>query len=205
MNRIAFLRKQRGLSQKEVAKTLNIAQNTLSQYETGKRITPPIILNKIAEMFDVTPSYILGETDVPAHLNDTIKTILGAASDSVMLEDYQSIDELCYSAIDFIKDIVKNHKFALSKAANYMEISVICFNKICCAIEKVSADATIDDIVDFIKTAQEATAPIYSFYDQFINWSIRNIAAIKIEEANARSEIMGNVSDLDTQPPEQEE
>ena len=60
MNRIAELRKAAGLSQTELAKTLCIAQNTLSQYETGNRSPTKKILERLANLFDVSENYLLG-------------------------------------------------------------------------------------------------------------------------------------------------
>ena len=60
MNNLAYLRKERGLSQKEVAKRLNIAQNTLSNYELGNRSIDNDLLIKLAELFQVSTDYLLG-------------------------------------------------------------------------------------------------------------------------------------------------
>lgn len=60
MNRIAELRKGRGISQSELAKELGIAQNTLSQYENETRHPTVRIIKEIAKLFDVTTNYVLG-------------------------------------------------------------------------------------------------------------------------------------------------
>ena len=59
-NRISEFRRMYGLSQTELAKELHIAQNTLSQYETGARNPTSRTLLKMAEMFDVSVNDILG-------------------------------------------------------------------------------------------------------------------------------------------------
>lgn len=60
MNRIAELRKQRGLSQVELAGKVGIAQNTLSQYETGIRMPTWQISQSLAALFGVSIGYLMG-------------------------------------------------------------------------------------------------------------------------------------------------
>ena len=50
----------RGLSQKDFAAIVNIAPNTLSQYETGKREPDLKTLSKLADYFGVSVDYLLG-------------------------------------------------------------------------------------------------------------------------------------------------
>lgn len=61
--RIKKLREEAGLSQKELAKRLNISNTTLSQYETGQRVPSDDIKIKIAEFFNTTIDYLLGRTN----------------------------------------------------------------------------------------------------------------------------------------------
>ena len=59
---ISFLRKERGLSQKQVAADLNISQALLSHYEKGIRECGLDFLVKTAEYYDVSTDYLLGRT-----------------------------------------------------------------------------------------------------------------------------------------------
>ena len=65
-NRIRDIRNDKNLSQKQVAEKLNIAQNTLSQYETGERNIPNEILIKLALIYDTSIDYLLGITNEKA-------------------------------------------------------------------------------------------------------------------------------------------
>lgn len=58
--RIKGLREDRDLTQIDMARYLNIAQNTYSQYENGKRELPINILIQICRYFNVSSDYILG-------------------------------------------------------------------------------------------------------------------------------------------------
>ena len=60
MSNIATLRKQRDMTQTDLAAQLGIAQGTLSQYESGKRTPDSKTLIKLSEIFGCTPNYVLG-------------------------------------------------------------------------------------------------------------------------------------------------
>lgn len=59
---ITFLRKERGLSQKQVATDLGISQALLSHYEKGIRECGLDFLVKAADYFEVSCDYLLGRT-----------------------------------------------------------------------------------------------------------------------------------------------
>ena len=62
-NRISSLRKERGLSQKEVAMSLGVSQALLSHYEKGVRECGLDFVIRCAEYFGVTTDYLLGKED----------------------------------------------------------------------------------------------------------------------------------------------
>ncbi|MCL2563922.1 MAG: helix-turn-helix transcriptional regulator [Oscillospiraceae bacterium] len=64
-NRIRDLRNDKKFSQMLVAQYLNIAQNTLSQYELGERNIPNDVLVRLAMFYDTSIDYLLGLTDEP--------------------------------------------------------------------------------------------------------------------------------------------
>ena len=61
--RLRELREDSDIKQKEIAKYLNIRQNTYSQYETGERQIPIEMLIAIARFYKTSTDYILGLTD----------------------------------------------------------------------------------------------------------------------------------------------
>ncbi|MCO7150473.1 helix-turn-helix domain-containing protein [Vagococcus lutrae] len=63
-NRIGELRREKGLTLKQMGKLLDVKDNTLSQYETGKRDPQVDFLIKTAEFFGVSLEYLIGESDV---------------------------------------------------------------------------------------------------------------------------------------------
>lgn len=64
-NRLKTLRENHNLSQKEFANILNIANSTLSQYESDKRVPSDEVKLQIAKYFNVTTDYLLGN-ETPA-------------------------------------------------------------------------------------------------------------------------------------------
>lgn len=57
--KIRQLRQILNLGQKEFAESIGIAQNSLSNYETGKRTPSPEILKKISQKYNVPADYLL--------------------------------------------------------------------------------------------------------------------------------------------------
>lgn len=61
---IRDLREDHDLKQKAVAKHLNIAQQTYSNYENGRRAIPVCIVPELARLYQVSTDYLLGmDTD----------------------------------------------------------------------------------------------------------------------------------------------
>lgn len=65
--RLKELRKKRNITQQKLAMDLNIAQNTVSQYETGAREADYRSLIAIADYFQVSIDYLLERTDNPEY------------------------------------------------------------------------------------------------------------------------------------------
>lgn len=64
MNRLREERLKKGLSLEQVGKDMNLATNTISRYETGKREPKLETWNKLAEYFSVPTSYLMGTDDL---------------------------------------------------------------------------------------------------------------------------------------------
>jgi len=63
--RIRDLRNDHDLTQEQVAKVLNVKQNTYSQYEIGILSFPLEAVIKLAEFYEVSVDYLVGLTDEP--------------------------------------------------------------------------------------------------------------------------------------------
>ena len=63
--RIRDMRIDRGLTQKEVAKVINVKQNTYSQYEIRVLNYPLDVVIKLAKFYGTSVDYLVGLTDCP--------------------------------------------------------------------------------------------------------------------------------------------
>lgn len=80
------LRQQRNLSQKELAKILNVATGTVGNWEAGSREPDFSMAIKIADFFDVSLDRLLGRE----HLTDAVCEKL-TANEYEMLRAFRSV------------------------------------------------------------------------------------------------------------------
>ena len=93
MNRLKELRKEKKLSQKEIAKEMSISEKTLSRWENGESQIKPEKAQKLADYFGVSIGYLLG-------YNDNLDMVLkGRGTD---MADLPSV--LVATEIDFLND-----------------------------------------------------------------------------------------------------
>ncbi len=59
------IREDRDIKQKNIAKYLNVSQNTYSQYETGVISLTAEVLIKLSEYYNVSIDYLLDRTNNP--------------------------------------------------------------------------------------------------------------------------------------------
>ena len=64
--RLRDLREDRDLSQREVAKLLEMSQTGYSKYETGENDIPTSVLQRLADFYNVSVDYLLGRTSQKA-------------------------------------------------------------------------------------------------------------------------------------------
>lgn len=111
-NKLKKLRKEAGLTQKQLADKLNISPSTVAMYESGKRTPDPKVVVTIAEFFNVSTDYLLRTKQKPLtqeHLTNTYSQIAEDLGEDVqvMFHDITSFDdkerEELKNFIDFIK------------------------------------------------------------------------------------------------------
>ena len=98
--RLKKLRKEKGMTQLDLAAALNVSSGTVAMWETGKRKPSFDMFDKLTEVFDKRIDYILGATDdpAPATLSNNDITQLG---EWVVQEEYEDIMRK-YSLLDAI-------------------------------------------------------------------------------------------------------
>ena len=63
-DRFKNLREELQLNQTQLGLILNVSQKTISNYELGNRFPDEDMLNKIADLFNVSVDYLLGRTEI---------------------------------------------------------------------------------------------------------------------------------------------
>ncbi|MFR4285576.1 MAG: helix-turn-helix domain-containing protein [Enterococcus italicus] len=104
-HRLMDLRKQKKLTQAEMADILGVARTTYSSYEQGRRTPDVDIQNKIADYFKVSLDYLHGreKPKEDAVTSAKIKTIAAHIDDDATEEDMKEI-------LNFIDYINKRKK-----------------------------------------------------------------------------------------------
>ena len=100
-NRLADLRKERHLSQKEFSKIFNVAQNTISQWEQGKRNMDTEILVKLADYFQVTTDYLLGRSEAASHRTNVFHL---SPAEELLVKKYRTLPDLSRETLDTVLD-----------------------------------------------------------------------------------------------------
>lgn len=96
MNRLRELRQKNNLTLKELGQKTGMANNTLSQYETGKREPKLETWQALADFFNVSVPYLQGIDEISSDLNFSTKQ----------------------EAIDFIHKIMKAQNIKLEDIPN---------------------------------------------------------------------------------------
>lgn len=71
MNPISTLRKERGISQKELAEQMGVAQSTVSMWESGKNIPDLLTAQKLALIYGVSIEALLENAEYPTLLPES--------------------------------------------------------------------------------------------------------------------------------------
>ena len=64
LERLRDLRKDRDLTQQNIADYLHINQRTYSRYENNQRMIPYEILSALADLYEASADYLIERTDV---------------------------------------------------------------------------------------------------------------------------------------------
>jgi len=102
MNNIKALRIKRKITQVDLAKQINVKQETISAYESGKALPSADALVKIADYLNTSTDYLLGRIDDDSPLSGfNIKEMnpktYKILNNFIMLKDKEKDDVLWYS------------------------------------------------------------------------------------------------------------
>ena len=107
MNRLKDARKAKGLTQTEVAQYIGIGQGGYSYWESGRSKIDSHSLSRLAELFDVSVDYLLGNDDTPKKRSSVRIPVLGRVAAGIPIDaiedvlDYEEIDQETASLGEF--------------------------------------------------------------------------------------------------------
>lgn len=99
--RIKLIRKQKGMTQKQLAEQCGMATGAIQQYELGKREPRQEQLQKIAEILDVDIFALIGK----AQEKYTIEQII----DAIVQADDEIICAIQYGEREGLEDVLKDY------------------------------------------------------------------------------------------------
>ncbi len=81
------LRKQKGYSQEELADRLGVVRQTISKWEKGQSVPDSEMLMKLADIFEVTVSQLLGSTIMEEHQPDRVAEQLARINEQLVIKN----------------------------------------------------------------------------------------------------------------------
>lgn len=110
--RLKEMREKKRLSQQDAAKLLGISNGTLSGYERNYRKPDTDILEKIADLYEVSVDYLMGRTNDLQTRANNLNNLDLAEDDQIHFFDMSGLSE---EDIEFIKGQIE---FLRKKAKN---------------------------------------------------------------------------------------
>lgn len=107
--RLAALRKEKALTQEQLARFLGISRSRLSLYEIGKREPDHHTLQKIADFFHVSLDYLLGRVDDPHSQSNAAQNLPKSQEPLAMF------DTVLYSIIENAQKLTPKQKEMIAK------------------------------------------------------------------------------------------
>lgn len=95
-HRLTSLRKQKGLSQAELAKKLDMPQSTYANYETGKRKITLELIMQFSQFYSVSPTFLVTGQE---HFDSDMTVSL---SEINLIKKYRALNERGKEAVDLI-------------------------------------------------------------------------------------------------------
>ena len=90
--RMAALREDRDLSQRQFAKQMHLSPSSVSNYETGHRVPSLDFLCRVADFYGVSTDYLLGRTSTTIPISYLLSNVSGNTSVELFLEKLLDLD-----------------------------------------------------------------------------------------------------------------
>lgn len=166
---ITLLRKERGLSQKQVALDLNVSQALLSHYEKGIRECGLDFLVSVAEYYNVSCDYLLGRTPDRKGATLNINDILPDSQDNVEMFENNNVT-----------DINNNRVNQLNKTLITNSINIIYD-----ILDKAKSQPLSDEVSTYIMAA------VYKMFRSLYSGNPKNLQGIFSINSELYKSLMG--------------
>lgn len=107
--RLKALRKEAKLTQKQIAKSLNIKQPTYAQWENGRTKPKGETLERFADFFNVSTDYLLGKTDIKNSSDIDEDALEQSLRKSIGFNGKPATDEEIENMKNALINYLKNH------------------------------------------------------------------------------------------------
>ncbi len=97
--RLKELRKNKGISQRELARKVKVSSAMVSDYEAGKRSPTIEVLEKFARFFGVSTDYLLGLTDNPSPKHEELPEVIRKK-----LERFDKLEQFYQIIVEAVKN-----------------------------------------------------------------------------------------------------
>ena len=127
MNRLKELRKEKKLSQKEIAKEMSISEKTLSRWENGESQIKPEKAQQLADYFGVSVGYLFGyeEAKTLENILKDAEEYLEMTEDDLLSDNYSSRIKIALSEMSDIP-VLKNEIIYNLDFLSYDNLKAIC-------------------------------------------------------------------------------
>lgn len=164
-HRIRIARQQSKLKQADVAKTLGITPQAVSNYERGINAVPYDVLFRLSELYDVSIMFLLGEADA----------LSSAAEGREDLNDLLALESL-RGTMNWFLDHMKNSNSRVfaSYARDCISEAIHCFADIC-DMQKILDIVDINTTIDSLPAEylRNASARIHKLSDLYLDFVTR--------------------------------
>ncbi|MFZ4452051.1 helix-turn-helix domain-containing protein [Salibacterium aidingense] len=92
-DRLRHLRKQKNITQNQLAKLFKISESAVGMYERNERNPSFDLVNNLAKYFEVTTDYLLGMTTDPQGRDSSIEKEFDDPKTDLMFKDWKTMTE----------------------------------------------------------------------------------------------------------------
>ena len=150
MNRLKELRKQKGLTQQELADKISVSKITVLRWENEERQIKPEKAQQLADHFGVSVGYLLGYDDVPKELIDELELQLDNILTPTEKEDLENNPELRNHYLSIVRNrLLYNQRKEVEKTEQAFDKDFIRLLK---EYSIYLSDNQIEQIKDLMKT-----------------------------------------------------